>query len=149
MNIQSQQIIPGRFVSITSKRTLKTYKNITRDLKKESTYQVRLGVQYDNIKNVKQKREDGSLPTENQGLSGKEWVEYPTILRSTKTGELYLRCSTIPNQPVKTKYYDGDKEISKDDVKPLCLALEFPKNKPLVDVFDIKLSDILEIKGLK
>lgn len=149
MNISKEQIIPGRFVSITSKRSLKTYKNVTRDLKKQSTYQVRLGVEYDNIQKVKDKREDGTLPAENQGLIGKEWVEYPVILRSIKTGELYLRCSTIPNQPSKTVFFDGDKEVSREEVQPFCLASEFPKNKSSIDVFDIKLSDILEIKGIK
>jgi len=51
---------------------------------------LRLGVPYDSMEEVEQGRADGTLPAENQGLKGKEWVNFPTLKRSLKTGKLLL-----------------------------------------------------------
>ena len=43
-------------------------------------------MQYDNKASVKEARQNGDLPSENQGLKGMEWVEYPIVKKSVKKG---------------------------------------------------------------
>lgn len=149
MNIQDIQAIltkTGQIVTMTTKRPVKVKKNQP-EVIKESTFQARVGVNYDRISNVIEKREDGRLPEENQGLIGREWVQFPILLKSTKTGELYLRCTRIRNNfTPKTTYWMDGHEVDKEVVKEMAYASEFPKSQQDNDVFDIKLSSLVEYK---
>lgn len=81
----------GKIVTVTTEKPYQFKKSYTGQVITErSTYQVQVGVAYDNKAVVIQGRENGNLPEENAGLSGMEWVEYPHIKRSLKTGKEYL-----------------------------------------------------------
>lgn len=134
----------GQFVSFTTERQLKVKKNQT-PITKISNFIARIGVDYDKMQSVKDKRESGDLPEENQGLSWGEWVKFPYLI--THKNEFYLRCSTTKNsnQKGKVKYLRDGVEISKEEAKAASLASEF-YDKGDQDVFNIKVSSIVEVK---
>lgn len=137
----------GQIVTIHTKRPMKVTKGQP-TIEKESIFQCRIGVTYDNIKAVQEKRESGELPEENQGLNGFVWEgDSNVILKSIKSEELYVRCTKMKSNVAKTKYLMNGKEVDKDLIKPMCLAAEFPKTERDNDVFNIKLESILELKG--
>jgi len=139
----------GHIVTLTTKRLVKVRKGQPA-VEKESTFQCRIGVSYDNIKKVQEKRESGELPPENAGLNGVEFVHYPTILQSIKSHELYVRCSIVKNNFIpKTTYrfVDSGVEVDRGTVEIIALAAEFPKGERSNDVFNIKLDSIIEMKG--
>jgi hypothetical protein len=134
----------GQIVTIKTQRTMKVRKGRA-PIDKESTFQARCGVAYDNIKAVKEKREDGRLPEENQGLPWGTWKKFPYIIEHK--GEEYFRFSTIKTAFVpKVRYLRDGQEINAETAREDCLASEFsPKDE--LDVFNIKISSILEVKG--
>ena len=71
---------------------------------------VRLGVTYDNISNVQEKRENGILPEENQGLPWGTWAMFPYIIEHK--GNYYLRLSLTNNNPIKTRYWNNGNETT-------------------------------------
>lgn len=110
---------------------------------KESTTVVRVGINYDNRAVVKERRESGELPEENQGLIGRNWIEFPFLLQATKSGDLMIRmtpCST--DIKAKTRYFTLDQnenqiDISKDEVIKYCLASEYAKKEEAPLAFDV------------
>ena len=57
----------GQIATITTSRVMKTRKGMDAIIK-TSTFQTRLGIDYNNLSKVVVKREAGDLPAENQGL---------------------------------------------------------------------------------
>jgi hypothetical protein len=133
----------GQFVHFVTKRPLKVKKGQS-PIEKISEFVARIGVNYDNIHNVIEKRETGELPEVNQGLPWGEWVKFPYII--SHNDNLYIRCSRSNNshQKSKVKYIRNGIEISADEAKAAALASEFKDNDN--DVFNIKVSSIVEIK---
>ena len=136
----------GQIVTVSWKRPLKTlkdYNNLT--LEKSVTMQCRAGVTYDNMKSVQEKRESGELPEQNQGLSWGRWKIFPYVIEHKD--QLYLRFSKI-NSNFKSRigYFMDGEEVSKEQVELLCLASEFRHDAKELDVFNVKLENILEIK---
>lgn len=137
----------GQIVTLTTKRPMKMKKNQP-VVEKTSTFQARIGVTFDNIATVKEKRQDGTYPEENQGLKGFEWVKFPILLKSLKTNEVYVRCTKVKsNVQSRTEYTMDGSDIEKSQVKEMALASEFPKSKSDSEVFNIKLSSIITLNG--
>lgn len=134
----------GSIVTVKTQRTMKVRKGET-PIIKESEFQARCGVTYDNMKAVQEKREDGRLPEENQGLPWGEWKQFPYLI--SHKGADYFRFSTIKtNFTPKTRYLRNGTEISAESAKIACLASEFsPKNE--LDVFNVKVDSIIGLKG--
>jgi hypothetical protein len=135
----------GQIVTVTTRRDMKVrakFKHMK--VEKVSTYQCRAGVDYDNIKAVKEKRESGELPKENQGLKWGEWKVFPYVI--SHKDNLYLRFSTIKtNVKSKVTFLVDDKEVKKEDIQDKCLSSEFSSSDSRV-VFNIKLNSLKEIK---
>lgn len=132
----------GQIATITTERTVKVKKGMPEVLKK-SKFQCRIGVTYDNIAAVKEKRESGELPTENQGLPWGEWIEFPYIIGHKN--EIFVRCTTINssnNWPVV--YISNGVEIPVEEVKKMAYASEFSEKKR--DVFNIRVISLVEVK---
>ena len=106
----------------------------------------RIGIDYDNIKKVQDKRESGELPTENTGLwFGKgEWVDFPYIVKHKTTGKLYFRMYYGSNsKPGKCQFKKNGVDCSFADVEKYLLASEkTPKDG---DCFYVKLEDVKNI----
>lgn len=133
----------GQIATLTTERAMKMRKGQP-TVTKRSTFQCRVGVNYDNIAAVKEKRAEGTLPAENAGLPWGEWLEFPYTI--AHKGEVYFRCTAMRNNvPSKTMYFIEGVEIDRDTVQAMCLASEF-KESTDNDVFNIKVSSILTVK---
>lgn len=133
----------GQICTFTTTRPLKVRKGQA-PITKTSTFQARVGVNYDNIATVQEKRANGELPAENQGLPWGEWEVFPYVI--AHKGEKYFRCTSIRNNFVsKTEYTRDGFAISKEEAQVAALASEFSTGEPS-EVFNIKLSSILEVK---
>ena len=69
----------GTIATLTTLRAMKVRKD-KEPIQKLSTFQARVGVEYDNIQAVKDKRASGELPAENAGLPWGQWYDYPHII---------------------------------------------------------------------
>jgi hypothetical protein len=131
----------GQIATITTKRAMKVKKGQPM-VEKESTFQCRLGINYDNLSSVIVKRESGELPEENQGLRYGKWFKFPFLIEFKD--ELQLRCNSFKsNVPKETIYRVNGVEIDADEAKSYCLASEF--RNTIGDVFNIKLSSIVRL----
>jgi hypothetical protein len=125
--VETARQLSGQNVRAAWVRPMKVRKG-AQPLFKETHAIVRCGIAYDNRAIVIEGRENGDLPAENAGLSGKEWVEFPFLLRSVKSGELSIRLT--PNSfgiIPKVRYLTPDGEVTKEIAVAACLASEFPK----------------------
>ena len=130
----------GQIATLTTSRPLKVRKN-EQPIIKISTFQCRVGVDYDNIKVVQEKREVGELPSENAGLPWGQWEVFPYVIEHK--GERYFRCTTIRNNFIpKTVYTRDGAEISVEEARRAALASEF-RSGDSSDVFNIKISSIV------
>ena len=142
VSIESLLAKKGQYVTFKTERTMKVRKGQS-PITKISEFVARVGVTYDNMKAVKQKRSDGTLPEENQGLPWGKWVTFPYVIEHKDA--LYLRCSATQNkeQTGKVHYFRNGEEISRDEAQSACLASEFaPKSDG--DVFNIKVDSIID-----
>jgi hypothetical protein len=136
----------GQIATIHSKRTMKVRKKFEElgIIEKESTFQVRVGVNYDNIQVVKDKRQTGELPEENAGLPWGTWAEFPYVIEHKN--EYYVRCTLLRNNFVPTTlYWRNGMQITAEEAQEACLASEFKEDRTN-DVFNIKVASILDVK---
>jgi hypothetical protein len=143
MNINDIMTRKGTIVTVTSQKEVKVKKG-NAPITKLSVFQARLGVTYDNMKSVQEKREDGRLPEQNQGLPWGTWKDFPYIIEHN--GKEYVRFSKVNSSvPAKTVFFRDGQEIPVDEVKRVALASEFSKSD--LDCFNILADNIIDIKG--
>jgi hypothetical protein len=144
MNINDILNKKGTIVTVTAQKSVKVKKGRA-PITKLSVFQARLGINYDNMASVKEKRDNGILPEQNQGLPWGNWKVFPYVIEHN--GKEYIRFSKV-NSSMKTKthYYRNGIEITRDEVYNDCLASEKPKDTEL-DCFNIPADNIIEIKG--
>lgn len=135
----------GAFRSILWERPLKTRKNV-KDVIVKRTYgtALRFGVAYDNLASTKQGRADGTLPAQNAGLIGLEWIVPNLTLRSLKTGKTMLRVSLAKSSKFVTEYYLNGRKVDKAKIEPLVLKSEI-RSHNMPEVFNVCTEDILAI----
>ena len=133
----------GQIVTIQTTRAMKVRKGQD-PIQKSSEFQCRVGVNYDNIQAVKDKRAEGILPAENAGLPWGEWVDFPYFI--AHKGEYYVRCTVLRNAHRKApSYTQNGQEITKEQAAVMCLASEF-RDSDDNDVFNIRVSSIRSVK---
>ena len=136
----------GTFATIGYTRECKCKKNTPFTIVKETVILcARIGAQYDALKSVKDAK--GVKTTEeahalNNGLNGMSWVNYPTILKSDKTGKQYVRIETNSNTKFKTVYKIDGQEVNKADIEQYLLASEKSKGGEMPVVLNIGLDTI-------
>lgn len=136
----------GANLSVVFDRPLKTRKGVAEKVTKVTRIVARGGVDYDNIGIVKEKRENGELPSENAGLPWGEWVEFPIHIRHKEVDYArFYPASGIGFKPEVTYFLDGV-EVSKEQVQTLCLASEFPKRDEAPLCFTIKANNVAMIR---
>lgn len=132
-------------------KQLKTLKGVEGVVEKVTSIVVRGGCDYENLATVQEGREDGSLPSENQGLPWGEWAEFPLHIghKGTDYARFYpasgINLSTGTEfVPVVEYYLDGEL-TTREVVQPLCRASEFPSRdeKPLC--FTVKAENVRAI----
>jgi hypothetical protein len=139
--------LKGQFASITFERSLKVKKGVA-PVTKRTQMVVRLGVEYDNQQIVQDKREEGALPSENQGLNGVEWIAYPYLLRSLKTGKFQVRVAPNRNaeQKPKVAFIRNGEEITREQAAEGAYASEFAEREA-ADAFNLTVDNIKMVNG--
>jgi hypothetical protein len=133
----------GTIATLTTLRAMKVRKD-KEPIEKLSTFQARVGVEYDNIKAVQDKRASGELPQENQGLPWGQWYDYPHIIEHK--GEYYYRCTRVRNNfQSQVTYLRNGQEISRQEAEQDCLASEF-RGDTDNEVFTIKVASLQAVK---
>lgn len=135
----------GTFATVEYTRPVKVKKGCPVEIKKTTVARnVRIGAQYDALKSVQIAKGVSNTKEAhevNTGLKGFEWENYPTILKSTKTGAQYVRVETNSNTRFESVYRVNGKEVNKADVEQYFLASEKSKGEMPV-VMNIKLDTI-------
>ena len=141
----------GAFVSLQTRRPCEMRAAFrSTPIFKVASMTVRLGVEYDNQSGVQDRRESGELPAENQGLVGKEWLVYPYIKRSLKSGKLLLATVPCRNEtPVHVSYFEDafGNRIDREHAKQICTAKEFPTRSDYIGAMDYTIENITGING--
>ncbi len=126
-------------------RPAKTLKDVSDTILKHVRMVGRIGIEYDNLGVVKQKRENGQLPIQNAGPKGMTYEIYPYLLRSDKSRKLHLRlfkstCSAIKPH---TKWFLNGTEVNKEDISEKLLASE--KGDSEGDCFSVGVENICRL----
>ena len=136
----------GAFKSMVWERQLKTKKQYADSIitKRTTGSALRFGVAYNNMKAVKEGRENGTKPAEPQPLIGRHWVIENLISQSDRTGKTLLRVSLANNSKMETEYFLNGRKVNKEDIASMCYASE-TKAHEHTEVFDIATDSIISI----
>jgi len=106
---------------------------------KYSVFQVRFGISYENKGSTIEKREAG---IEAQPPKGKTWIDFPYWMRSEKTGEILVACSSLKNGNSFSFFLDNEfNDLPKAEVENFLKA----KNDFSPDWYTIGLKKILRV----
>lgn len=139
----------GQFGNIEYARLCKVLKGAPEILKTTKAYNVRIGAEYDALKTtldnkgVANKEEAHKI---NNGLNGMEWVSYPVVLKSVKSGKEYIRLETAKNTRFETVYTVNGKEVQKSDIECYLQSSEKKSGGELPTVMNIGVENIQYIK---
>lgn len=112
----------------------------------------RIGVDGDKTQEVKENRENGNQPAQNQGLPPyKEWVEGKKgiILRHKGNGQRYVRTYRRKGEAKgvvgKTRYFVEGNEVTKEELQSLLIPSALTYSGPEMPYRDLKEDCILDI----
>lgn len=147
--VQRLFALKGQFASLRMVRSMKVAKKFhdQSEILKDSTFTCRIGVDYDNIAAVQEKRDNGDLPAVNQGLPWGNWCVFPYLIEHK--GQYYFRCTQVNGNNHSTptvRYLRNGQEISKAEAELACIASEF-KDSSDRDVFNVTVSNLIAING--
>ena len=137
----------GNFSSYTTLKTCKTLKGFDGKIEKLTRARnIMIGAAYDNRQAVIEARANGDLPSENQGLKGKEWIQYPILLKSLANGKELIRVNVLNNSKFESQYLLNGEPIEYEKIEQYLQASDKKKSsdKPLV-VFDITVDNVIEL----
>lgn len=138
----------GTFAKVNYIRPCKVRKGSPEIIKTTTINNCRIGARYDALKSTMEAKGVTTVKEAqalNTGLNGMSWIQYPTILKSDKTGKQYVRIETNKNTKFNTTYTMNGKEVTKQEVEPYLLASEKSKGE-MPTVLNIGLDTITEIK---
>ena len=134
--------LKGQIATITTTRPVRVRKNCE-PITKTSTFQCRIGVDYENITAVRTARETGEMAAESAGLPWGTWYAFPHVIEHR--GTFYFRCTRINNNfRPRTTYTCQGQEIPRAAVEIVALASEFRAGEPSL-VFNIRLDSIVNV----
>jgi hypothetical protein len=113
----------GQVATVTTERPAKVYKDVSEDIRKRSTYQVRFGVAYGNQAVVKEKHESGEV--EKVGLPAGWTVISPVAVKTSK-GDTLLRAAPSRNTHSirEAEWFLNGKPVEKSQVEHMLTAAE-------------------------
>ena len=126
----------GRNIQLSWKRPCKTRKSCEDLIEKRTHTSGRLGIKYDNQKVVKEKRENGDLPSINQGLPWGTWEQFPYLIKHKDKRYLRVYRNTANIQPI-VQYLRNGKPVSFEDISDQLLKSE--KNSKSGDAINVNL----------
>lgn len=136
----------GQFASAEWARPCKTLKSCNHEIVKRTiANNVRIGANYENLHTTIEGRASGELPSENQGLRGLEWVNFPVVLRNPKTERQFIRLETAKNSKFITQYFIDGQETTKDEIANYLQASEKSSGE-MPTVMNIGIDTIINLK---
>lgn len=113
----------------------------------------RIGIEYDHINDVQEKRENGELPIDNAGLRGEQvWEIYPYLILNPKNEKRYLRIyNGTGNSSITAQWFLDDKPIDKETLKGMEILLKSEtKDKELEgDCIQVGIENIFRLGKIK
>lgn len=85
-------------------------------IKKHSSQTIRIGVDYENMKAVKEKRAIGVLPPVNQGLKWGRYIKFPYYVENNSGTRKYLRMALDKNNPSQSYFTINGQVVTEQDV---------------------------------
>ena len=136
----------GQFASAEWSRPCKTLKSCNHEIVKRTiANNVRIGANYESLHTTIEGRASGELPSENQGLRGLEWVNFPVVLKNPKTDRQFIRLETAKNSKFITQYFIDGQETTKDEIANYLQASE-KSNGEMPTVMNIGVDTIINLK---
>ena len=136
----------GQFASAEWSRPCKTLKSCNHEIVKRTiANNVRIGANYENLHTTIEGRASGELPSENQGLRGLEWVNFPVVLKNPKTERQFIRLETAKNSKFITQYFIDGQETTKDEIANYLQASEKSSGE-MPTVMNIGVDTIINLK---
>ena len=133
----------GANIIIGWTRNAKTRKG-TEDVITKSTRMVgRIGIEYDNISTVQDKRENGELPTENQGLAWGTFEIYPYLIAHKNKKYVRLYKGTSDKVRPQVVWHRNGIEVRKEEIAPCLLKSELTSSKG--DCFVVNVNDVTKL----
>ena len=134
----------GTFTKVCFERPVKTLKKFGElNITKRTQGSVRFGVEYDNMKSVILKRENGILPKENNGLRYGEWLLYPYLIEYNN--QIYVRMTLSDGTKLKSEYYLNNIKVDKESITQYLTSSELTPSKK-TDIISVKIENIIDIK---
>lgn len=140
----------GQFVRAVWSRNCKVKKGVTECPVKTVSGVFRVGIDYDAVKDVKDGRENGTLPSESAGLPWGVWRIFPRLINHKETDYVRLYYASGEGgklDRIKSVYTLNGKEISREELQAMgiCLASEFRDEKPdeELNTFTVKADSFL------
>jgi hypothetical protein len=128
----------GTFTTLSVSRPAKVRATCTDEISKISRYtNVRFGISYDNISQTIHKREEGELPSENQGLPWGQWENFPFTI--THKGIRYLRFYATKDN-IKTIWLKNGEVVQKSEILDELLSSE-KSTKPLDNILTLTIKE--------
>lgn len=133
----------GANIIIEWERNGKTRKGVVEQITKKVRMVGRIGIEYDNIGAVQEKRENGELPAENQGLKWGEFEIYPYLI--AHKGNKYVRLYKGTSDKVQPKvvWFKNGQEVEIGEIAPLLLKSELTSSKG--DCFVVNAEDVTRL----
>jgi hypothetical protein len=137
----------GQHVFVAWKRALKTRKDTSAIVEKQTTAFVRAGINYANLASVREGIESGERGEVQPLPAWCEWEQAPFILRHKTNGTQYVRLypSTFANLAPSVRYFVNGNETDENGAKLYCLASEFREREESPACFMVKCDSITEI----
>ena len=136
----------GQFASAEWSRPCKTLKSCNHEIVKRTiANNIRIGANYENLHTTIEGRASGELPSENQGLRGVEWVNFPVVLKNPKTERQFIRLETAKNSKFITQYFIDGQETTKDEIANYLQASEKSSGE-MPTVMNIGVDTIINLK---
>ena len=133
----------GANIIVEWSRNGKTRKGVADAITKDVRMVGRIGIEYDHMGAVQEKRENGELPSENQGLPWGRFEIYPYLIEHKGTRDLRLYKGTSKTVQPKAVWYKNGVEVSRDEVAPYLLKSELSSKDG--DCFCVKVESITRL----
>lgn len=134
----------GQNIPCVWKRDMKTRKGVTNHVEKISEAVIRAGINFEKLKAVQEARKSAGIEEQEHSLPWGQWSQFPFVI--SHKGQEYVRIYPASlDIHAKVKYLIDGREATPEEVRPLCLASEFPKEEKENLCFTLKNDSILRI----
>lgn len=133
----------GQNIPCIWRRPMRVRKGITNLVEKISECVIRAGINFERLKAVQETRASVGESTDHS-LPWGEWSKFPFVI--THKGQEYIRIYPASlDIHSKVKYLIDGREASREEVEPLCLASEFPKEEKQNLCFTLNVENVVRI----